>query len=156
VQALLGGRVDAATAFWNVEGVALHARRPRTREFRVDDYGAPPYPELVVVATRQTLDEQPALARATVAALVRGYTEVLNDPESAVEDERRAEPDLDRPQLQAQLDAVAPAFVGNAPRFGALQPRVLNAWAQWEARFGIVRRPPVAAQTFDASFLPKP
>ena len=154
VQALLGGRVAAATAFWNVEGVALRARRPRTREFRVDDYGAPSYPELVVVATRRTLDEQPALARATVAALVRGYTEVLSDPESAVEDERRAEPDLDRAQLQAQLDAVSPAFVGNAPRFGALQPRVLHAWAQWEARFGIVRRPPVVAATFDARFLP--
>jgi len=156
VQALLGGRVAAATAFWNVEGVALRARRPRTREFRVDDYGAPSYPELVVVGTRRTLDEQPALARATVAALVRGYTQVLSDPESAVEDERRAVPDLDRAQLQAQLDAVAPAFVSNAPRFGALQPRVLAAWAQWEARFGIVRRPPVIAKTFDAGFLPRP
>ena len=156
VQAVLGGRVAAATAFWNVEGVALRARRPRTREFRVDDYGAPSYPELVVVATRRELDEQPALARATVAALVRGYTEVLSDPESAVEDERRAVPDLDRAQLQAQLDAVAPAFVGNAPRFGALQPRVLAAWAQWEARFGIVRRPLVIAEIFDASFLPRP
>src|SRR3954468_15610067 len=57
VQALLGGRVAAATAFWNVEGVALRARRPRTREFRVDDYGAPSYPELVVVGPRRTLDE---------------------------------------------------------------------------------------------------
>jgi putative hydroxymethylpyrimidine transport system substrate-binding protein len=156
VQALLGGRVAAATAFWNVEGVALRARRPRTREFRVDDYGAPSYPELVVVATRRTLDEEPALARATVAALIRGYTEVLSDPESAVEQERRDDPDLDRAQLQAQLDAVAPAFVGDAPRFGALQPRVLAAWAQWEARFGIVRRPPVVGATFDASFLPPP
>jgi ABC-type nitrate/sulfonate/bicarbonate transport system substrate-binding protein len=155
VQALLGGKVAGATAFWNVEGVALRARRPATHEFRVDDYGAPPYPELVVCATRQELDEQPALARATVAALVRGYQETLDDPDSAVEDELQANPDLERAQLQAQLDAVSPAFVGNAPRFGALQPQVLNAWAQWEARFGIVRRPPVAAQTFDASFLPK-
>jgi ABC-type nitrate/sulfonate/bicarbonate transport system substrate-binding protein len=30
------------------------------------------------------LDEQPALARATVAALVRGYDETLDDPDSAV------------------------------------------------------------------------
>src|SRR3954464_4203922 len=68
VQALLGGRVAGATAFWDVEGVALHARRPATREFRVDQYGAPSYPELVLCATRQTLDDQPALARATVTA----------------------------------------------------------------------------------------
>jgi putative hydroxymethylpyrimidine transport system substrate-binding protein len=155
VQALLGGKVAGATAFWNVEGVALHARRSATHEFRVDDYGAPPYPELVVSATRQELDEQPALARATVTALVRGYQETLDDPDRAVQDELKANPDLDRAQLQAQLDAVSPAFVGNGPRFGALQPRVLNTWAQWEARFGIVRRPPVVAQTFDTSFLPR-
>jgi putative hydroxymethylpyrimidine transport system substrate-binding protein len=155
VQALLGGRVAAATAFWNVEGVALRARRPSTREFRVDDYGAPAYPELVVCATRAALREQPALARATVAALVRGYQEVLNDPESAVAEELHAAPDLDRAQLQAQLDAVSPALVGNAPRFGALQPAVLRAWSRWEARFGIVRHPPDVAATFDARFLPQ-
>jgi ABC-type nitrate/sulfonate/bicarbonate transport system substrate-binding protein len=155
VQALLGGKVAGATAFWNVEGVALKAKRPRTKEFRVDEFGAPSYPELVVVATRQALDEQPALARATVAALVRGYLEVLNDPEGAVEAERRYNPDLDRNELQTQLDAVSPAFVGNAPRFGAMQPKVLEDWAQWEARFGITKRPPIVAETFDPTFLPK-
>jgi ABC-type nitrate/sulfonate/bicarbonate transport system substrate-binding protein len=108
----------------------------------------------VVCAARRELDEQPALARATVAALVRGYEETLDDPDSAVEDELKADPDLDRAQLRAQLDAISPAFVGDAPRFGALQRNVLNAWAQWEARFGIVRTPPVVAQTFDARFLP--
>lgn len=48
VRAMVARRVDAATAFWNVEGVALRERRPDTREFRVDDYGAPAYPELVL------------------------------------------------------------------------------------------------------------
>src|SRR5689334_15361610 len=111
VQALLGGKVAGATAFWNVEGVALRARRPRTRQFLVDDYGAPSYPELLLCANRSALDDDPALARATVAALVRGYQETLSDPESAVSDELQANPDLDRTQLQAQLDAVSPAFV---------------------------------------------
>jgi len=155
VQALLGGKVAGATAFWNVEGVALHARRPGTREFRVDEFGAPSYPELVLCATRTELNEQPAVARATVAALVRGYEQTLDDPEGAVTNELQANPDLDRATLQAQLDAVAPAFVGDAPRFGALQPQVLDQWAQWEARFGIVRRPPDVARMFDAGFLPK-
>jgi putative hydroxymethylpyrimidine transport system substrate-binding protein len=155
VQALLGGKVAGATAFWNVEGVALKDKRPKTKEFRVDEFGAPSYPELVLVATRRELDEEPALARATVAALVRGYLEVLNDPEGAVEAELRADPDFERNQLQAQLDAVSPAFIGNAPRFGAMQPKVLNAWAQWEAKFGITKQPPIVAETFDPSFLPK-
>jgi ABC-type nitrate/sulfonate/bicarbonate transport system substrate-binding protein len=44
VQGLLSGRVAGATAFWNAAGVALRARRPRIREFRIEDYGAPSYP----------------------------------------------------------------------------------------------------------------
>src|SRR3712207_9332175 len=35
VQSLLGRRVAAATAFWNVEGVAFRERRPRSEERRV-------------------------------------------------------------------------------------------------------------------------
>ena len=38
---LLAGRVAAATAFWNDEGVTLQRRQPGFHVFRVDDYGAP-------------------------------------------------------------------------------------------------------------------
>src|SRR3954452_15708757 len=68
VKALLAQRVDAATAFWNVEGVALKAERPGMQEFRVDDYGAPPYPELVLCVTRATLDDKRPVLEATVQA----------------------------------------------------------------------------------------
>jgi ABC-type nitrate/sulfonate/bicarbonate transport system substrate-binding protein len=143
VPALLTGRVDAATAFWNVEGVALRAKRPGTREFRVDDYGAPPYPELVLCASRQTLQDDRALVRATVRTLRRGYAEALNDPESAIEALRdRAGGGLDRDVLQRQFDAVQGAFTAAPGGFGVLVPARLRAWASWERRFGIVRRIP--------------
>jgi NitT/TauT family transport system substrate-binding protein/putative hydroxymethylpyrimidine transport system substrate-binding protein len=55
VPQLLAGRVDAATAFWNAEGVTLADRIP-TREFRVADIGeVPTYPELVLVTTPEKL-----------------------------------------------------------------------------------------------------
>ena len=56
---LLAGRVAAATAFWNDEGVAIRARRPGFHVFRVDRYGAPAYPELVLVATASALRARP-------------------------------------------------------------------------------------------------
>ena len=52
VPSLIAGRVDAVVAFWNAEGVALRRRGVDTTEFRVDRYGAPRYPELVVATTR--------------------------------------------------------------------------------------------------------
>lgn len=153
VPALLGRRVAGATAFWSAEGVALHRRRPGIRTFRVDDYGAPGYPELVVCATRATLRERPELARAVVRALLRGYRLTLDDPASSAQDELARAPDLDRPLLTAELDAVSPVFQAADGHVGELDLGRLQAWARWEARFGIVRRPPDVARMFDPSFV---
>jgi putative hydroxymethylpyrimidine transport system substrate-binding protein len=149
VKALLARRVDAATAFWNVEGVALEARRPGIREFRVDDYGAPAYPELVLCVTRQTLDEKRPVVRATIHALQRGYEETENDPESAVSALVDANPDLDRAAADAQLSAVAPAFTAGADYYGQLRADVLRKWAAWDLKFGIVKKPIDVGSAFD-------
>jgi len=154
VPALLGGRVAGATAFWNVEGVALRAKRPGIREFRVDAYGAPHYPELVLVVTRATLTRNRALVEAVVRALAGGYSMTVEHPRQAVADLRRAVPGLDRTQLQQQLTVLLPALQGPGGRIGALDPVTLRAWARWEARFGIVKRPPDVGKAFDTTLVP--
>jgi putative hydroxymethylpyrimidine transport system substrate-binding protein len=153
VKALLARRVAGATAFWNVEGVALREQRPGIREFRVDDYGAPAYPELVLCVTRATLEDDAPVIRATIRALQRGYGEAQRDPESAVSAMLAAEPGLDRAALEAQLDEVAPAFTAGAPAFGALRPSVLRAWARWDLRFGILDKPLEVERAFDTSLV---
>jgi ABC-type nitrate/sulfonate/bicarbonate transport system substrate-binding protein len=141
--------VAGATAFWNVEGVALKEKRPGTREFRVDDYGAPAYPELVLCATRRTLDEKRPVLQATIRALQRGYTQAQNDPESAVGALVDADTGLDRAAAAAQLDAVAPAFTAGARAYGELREDVLRKWAAWDLEFGIVHKPIDVGAAFD-------
>jgi len=153
VTALLAGRVAAATAFWDVEGVAMHARRPQTREFRVEDYGAPPYPELVLCVTRQTLAERRPVVRAAIRALQRGYLAAQDDPDSAVSAMTAADRALDRAALAPQLDAVAPAFTAGARTYGQLRPGVLRAWARWDRRFGILARPLDVGRAFDTTLV---
>lgn len=154
VPALLGDRVAGATAFWDVEGVTLKQRRPHIREFRVSDYGAPSYPELVLVTTRSRLDEDPNVARATVAALVRGYGTAVDDPEGSLSDLQTAVPGLDRRLLEAEMNVLAPAISPPNGQIGELVPATLNAWARWEVRFGIVRRLPDVAKLFDTTIVP--
>ena len=92
VPALLSHRVVAATGFWNDEGVTIQRAHPGYHVFRVDQYGAPPYPELILCATRSALKQNPSLAHAVVRALVRGYGVTLTDPEGSeadLEDEVR-------------------------------------------------------------------
>jgi ABC-type nitrate/sulfonate/bicarbonate transport system substrate-binding protein len=155
VPALLSGRVDAATAFWNVEGVQLRRRRPGYKVFRVDRFGAPAYPELVLCATRQTVRESPGLVGAVVRSLVRGYGETLSDPESSVQDLMSRNPGLNRALVGAELDAVSSAFQAPDERVGELDPGRLRAWAAWEKRFGIVRKLPDVARAFDGRFVPR-
>jgi ABC-type nitrate/sulfonate/bicarbonate transport system substrate-binding protein len=149
VQALLTDKVAAATAFWNAEGVALQDRRPGTRIFRVDDYGAPTYPELVLATSRESLDTNGPVIRATVRALRRGYEATIDDPASATTALVDAEPSLKRDLVTRELSAVSASFTAGARRFGELDPRRLAAWAAWEQRSGIVRRRPDVARAFD-------
>jgi len=152
VAAVRSGRVAAATGTWSTDGVALLARSPRAHVFHVDDYGVPDYPELVLAVTREMLDDDRAVVRATVAALRRGYQEALVDPESAVGALVDRVPGLDRTTMQSQFDAVSPAFLESETRFGILDPAELRAWARWEARERITNRPPDVGRAFALGF----
>jgi ABC-type nitrate/sulfonate/bicarbonate transport system substrate-binding protein len=146
VPALLSGRVAAATAFWSAEGIALRERGRPVRAFKVADYGAPSYPELVLCVARTTLQDHPELVRATVTALERGYRLTVSDPEASASDLLDAAQGLDRATVDAELDALMPAFLGATGRPGALDVPTLRRWARWEVRFGIVpKRPRVHA-----------
>ncbi len=149
---LLAGRVAGATAFWNDEGVTIESKRPGFHVFRVDDYGAPSYPELVLCATGRTLREDPALARGVVDALAEGYDFTLANPQDAALDLEHQTAGLDPKLVSTQLNALLPAFRAPGGRVGVLDETKLATWAGWEARFGIVSHPPDVAQTFDPSY----
>jgi putative hydroxymethylpyrimidine transport system substrate-binding protein len=155
VSDLLAGRVAAATAFWNDEGVTLHQHDPRFHDFRVEDFGAPAYPELVVCATAQSLRAHPALARGVVTALVRGYDTALANPSAGQRALESEVPGLDHQLDSRELAALGPAFTGPDGRFGVLDAALLKRWATWEAKFGIVTSPPDVPAMFDASFAPR-
>ncbi len=136
VSSLAAGRVDAATGFWNAEGVALRRRRVPIRIFKVDDYGAPAYPELVLTASRRTLEDDPDLVDAVVAATERGYAFAVENPGAALDDLLGADPALDRAEQRAQLGTLLPDL-HPAP----FDPAVLRAWAVWDLEHGLLEQP---------------
>ncbi|HZE04234.1 MAG TPA: ABC transporter substrate-binding protein [Solirubrobacteraceae bacterium] len=146
---LLAGRVAAATAFWNDEGLTVQSRRPGFHVFRVDEYGAPSYPELVLCATGRTVRRDRGLAQHVVAALARGYRFALAHPAASARDLEHMVPGLDPKLVSTQLGALLPAFAGPDRHVGELDPARLRAWATWEARFGIVAHAPDVARALD-------
>lgn len=143
IASLAAGRVDAVTGFWNAEGVALRRQGIPIRIFKVDRYGAPPYPELVLATSRQTLRQDPALVNAAVTALTRGYASLHDYPDEAIDALLAADPSLDRAEQEAQLEAVLADL-----RPDPFDPRVLRAWARWDLQHGLLERPPDVAAAF--------
>jgi putative hydroxymethylpyrimidine transport system substrate-binding protein len=142
VPSLIQRKVDAVPAFWNAEGVVLRKRHVPIREFRVDDYGAPPYPEVVLLTRRANLG-RPEI-KGAVEAIREGAEEVLAHPEPAVREIARAG-GADEGLTRAQMDALRPVL---RPPL-RLDPRALREWADFDVRFGVLRRRPNLDRTFD-------
>jgi putative hydroxymethylpyrimidine transport system substrate-binding protein len=144
VPSLVEGKVDAVPAFWNAEGVVLRRRGVPIREFRVERFGAPRYPEVVVFTSRRTLERRRAAIEGTVKALRAGVEDVLAHPEPAVRQIARignSEPGLVRAQLRAVAPLFRPALV--------LDRRALEAWARFDVRFGVLHRKPDIDRAFE-------
>jgi putative hydroxymethylpyrimidine transport system substrate-binding protein len=147
VSRLLTGRVDAVPAFWNAEGVALKYRGLAVREFRVDDYGAPPYPEVVFITSRRTLETRRDRLQRALIAIEHGLRDTLDDPDAAARQIARAAETRDVDLIRAQLGAVAPGFA----RGLRLHRGVVDRWADFDARIGIVHDRPDVRRAFDFS-----
>jgi NitT/TauT family transport system substrate-binding protein/putative hydroxymethylpyrimidine transport system substrate-binding protein len=148
VKSLAAGKVDAVVAFWNVEGVSLRRQGVPTREFRVDEYGAPRYPELVLATRRATLRdasgrEQVERALESIRAGTERALSSRGDAIAMVADASKSDPELIRAQFDAIRGALTPAVT--------LDRGALDGWAQFDARFGILEEPPDVAATFDLS-----
>jgi NitT/TauT family transport system substrate-binding protein/putative hydroxymethylpyrimidine transport system substrate-binding protein len=150
VSALAARKVDAATAFWNAEGVTLRRQDVPIRVFKVDRYGAPRYPELVLCTTERLVSDDPRSVESVVAATTRGYVLAAGSPGRALNDLLAGDPGLDRSDQAAELHALNEAL--SFVPAGRFDIKGLLRWREWEAAHGIVRQPPRVTRTFE---LPK-
>jgi ABC-type nitrate/sulfonate/bicarbonate transport system substrate-binding protein len=139
VAALSAGKVDAATAFWNAEGVQLQQLDVPIREFRVDEFGAPRYPELVIAAMGGS--ERARLGTHLVDALTSGYGLLANDPGRALDDLTEDVPGIDREAQSAQLQALIAASAfdgGEMVPTPDLDPMSVAEWRAWATKAGLL------------------
>ena len=131
---MLTRKIAAVPAFWNAEGVALREHGIPVREFRVDDYGAPHYPEVVLVTTRRTLERRrEAIARA-VAAIAQGVKAMISNRALATSVIAAAAGGADPRLIRAQIDALTPAVLPPL----RLDRRILERWSAFDARTGLL------------------
>jgi ABC-type nitrate/sulfonate/bicarbonate transport system substrate-binding protein len=118
----------------------------KTHDFRVDDFGAPAYPELVIVTKRSTLETKRALVEKTLAALAAGAHAALAKPDAMVDPLVKAS-GADPGLMRAELAAVRPVLSPDLK----LDRAALEGWARFDQRFGILKRRPDVSRAFDFS-----
>ena len=119
-----------------------------TREFRVDDFGAPRYPEVVLVVRRDTLEER----RDDIAAAVKA---IADGTEAALADRRRRCKEI-AAGLRVRRGPRARADRGDRPGDDAaarVAARGRRGLGRFASEFGILEREPDVDRAFEFDLL---
>jgi putative hydroxymethylpyrimidine transport system substrate-binding protein len=143
IPSLAAAKVDAATGFWNAEAVALRRQGVPIHVFKVDEFGAPPYPELVLCTSEKLLKSDPTLVDSVVSGTRRGYVFTEQHPDEALNDLLAANPSLERADQKAQQRVLLPVLHPQA-----FDKQVLEAWAAWDLQHGLLEQPLAVEQAF--------
>jgi putative hydroxymethylpyrimidine transport system substrate-binding protein len=155
--ALVGGSAQAMLGgFSNVEGVDLRERGKAPVVTPVDQLGVPTYDELVFVANREKLEEDPEKFRLFLAALQRGTEAAAEKPGEATTAITEANPDLEPKLAAAEVKATLPllsARSGDQP-YGYMDPQEWETFAGWMRDNGLIESLPSAEELLDDGYLP--
>ncbi|HEX4669079.1 MAG TPA: ABC transporter substrate-binding protein [Solirubrobacterales bacterium] len=139
--ALLGGSAQAMLGgYSNVEGVDLRQRGKDPVITPVDQLGVPTYDELVLVANRKSLAEDPEKFRLFIAALQRGTDAAVKQPNAATKAILEANHDLDPKLTEAQVEATLPLLGARTPDqpYGYMDPEEWRTFTGWMRDNGLI------------------
>jgi putative hydroxymethylpyrimidine transport system substrate-binding protein len=160
--ALVGGSAQAMLGgYSNVEGVDLQQRGKAPVITSVDQLGVPTYDELVLVANRKKLEEDPEKYRLFIAALERGTEAAVADPAAATAAITKANTDLDPTLTAAEVQATLPLLAardGDHP-YGYMDPKQWEEFAAWmrdeELIGGLPKAPALLTDDYLSGVIPE-
>ena len=139
VPGLISGQVDASLgAFWTHEPILAEQEGYPTSVLKVDDWGVPPYYELVIAASETTVIERSELVERILHATRRGYEDAIADPSAAIAALRAASPDLNVAVEEAGIALLIPAWTAGGAQFGTQTVERWDAYAAWMAERGLI------------------
>ncbi|HEY8808400.1 MAG TPA: ABC transporter substrate-binding protein [Solirubrobacterales bacterium] len=148
--ALVGGSAQAMLGgFSNVEGVDLRLRGKDPVVTPVDKLGVPTYDELVLVARRDRLEEDPQAIRLFLGALARGTAAAIKSPEATTKALLEANPNLDPKLTRAEVAATLPLL----SKRGTMNPAEWKAFIAWMRENGLISASPTTAEVLSNTYL---
>jgi putative hydroxymethylpyrimidine transport system substrate-binding protein len=149
--AIVGGRAQAMLGgFRNVEGVDLRLRGKQPVVTPVDKLGVPTYDELVLVARRRRLEEDPESIRLFLAALARGTAAARKSPRATTKALLEANSDLVPKLTEAEVKATLPLL---SPR-GEMDASAWGRFIAWMRENKLISKPIAPAEALTDEYLP--
>ncbi len=149
--ALVGGRADAMLGgFRNIEGVDLRLRGLGPVVTPVDQLGVPTYDELVLVAQRQRLEDDPEPIRLFLAALARGTAAAAEDRTATSNALLEANRDLNPRLTNAEVVATLPLL----SRTGRMSPERWGQFVTWMRDNELITGNPAPDDLLTNEYLP--
>lgn len=137
--AIASGRVDAVTGvYWNHETLIADREGYDVSLIRFEDWGVPPFYELVLVASEETVAQRPDVVQTLVRAMGNGYAAAAADPAVALAALAAASPDLDTEIEAAAIPLSAPTWVDRNGRFGVQTAERWDAFGGWLSDNGLI------------------
>jgi putative hydroxymethylpyrimidine transport system substrate-binding protein len=154
--ALLGGQAEAILgAFRNIEGVDLTERGEQPAIVPVNQLGVPTYDELVLVASRERLEEDPEEIRFFISALARGTAAAVANPEEATAVVQKAGQGLDPALTAAETTATLPLLAKTPGEpYGEMNAEEWKLFASWMADHGLISEVPDSEEVLSNELLP--
>ncbi len=148
--ALVGGSAQAMLGgFSNVEGVDLRLRGKDPVVTPVDKLGVPTYDELVLVARRDRLEEDPQAIRLFLGALARGTAAAIKSPGATTKALLEANPNLDPKLTRAEVAATLPLL----SKRGTMNPAEWKAFIAWMNENGLISGRQPTAEVLSNAYL---
>ncbi len=156
VPALASGKVDAIIgAYWNIEVPDLIRKGISVKVFKLEDYGVPTYDELVIAAGEDTIASRPEAIRRALQAIATGTTTAKANPAKARAALIKANPDIAKGPLAAQLALTLPVLIPANGKALSMDAAQWDALAKWMRKNGLVKTDVSGAGAIDTSLLPE-
>ena len=149
-------QIDVAWIFYGWQGFQALQQGVGINVLMMEDYFhcVPDYYTPVVIASEDTIANEPEVVKAIMRALSRGYDFAIQNPSEAAELLLAAVPELDTELVKASQDWISKYYQAGAPRWGEQKESVWQDYTDWMVKHGILSAPISTSDAFTNEFLP--
>jgi len=134
---LAAGRIDGVIGFWSQEAIQF-ASYGEPVVIRMEDYGFPVFPEIVLFCREEMVREHPETVRKFLEANARGMDWSLSHEDAALAGLASHVEGVDAAELTPFFDALRPVYVGDAPVYGFMNIEGIGTYAKWAGQMGLL------------------